>query len=133
MKLCVYVCMYVRMYVCMYVLRMYACMYECMYVCTYVCMYVCAYGWMDGCVYVCMYVCMSVCMYVIMLEGGNCFIYGLTNIRLTTTKRAREETRCRNFIGWSFQVQDFYMPHFTDKMVHTSAFVRLIMKHWPER
>ena len=58
------------------------------------------------------------------------FIYGY----MATTQIAREETRCRH-IGYSFRLAPrvLYMHHPTDRIIHTTAFVTLVVEHWLER
>ena len=56
------------------------------------------------------------------------FIYGYmaSDIWLRTILIVKKETRCRH-IGYS------YMDHPTDRITHTTAFVRPVVEHWLER
>ena len=52
-----------------------------------------------------------------------------------TIQIAREETHCRHYMGYSFQLaaRFFYMHHPTDRITHTTAFVTPVVEHWLER
>ena len=60
------------------------------------------------------------------------FIYGymMSDIWQRTTQIAKEETRCRH-MGYSFRL--FCMHHPTDRITHTTVFVKPVMEHWLER
>ena len=48
---------------------------------------------------------------------------------------AREETRCRHYIGYYFRLAAtyFYMHHPTDRIAHTTTFITPVVGHWLER
>ena len=64
------------------------------------------------------------------------FIYGYmaSNIWLRTILIVRKETRCRH-IGYSFRLtaRVLLYHHPTDRIAHTTAFVRPVVEHWLER
>ena len=64
------------------------------------------------------------------------FIYGYmaSDIWLRTILIVRKETRCRH-IGYSYRLtaRVLYMHHPTDRIIHTTAFVTLVVEHWLER
>ena len=46
-----------------------------------------------------------------------------------TTEIAREETRCRHYMGYSFRYGIFYIHHPTDRIEHDTAFIIAVVEH----
>ena len=64
------------------------------------------------------------------------FIYGYMALDIwkMTIQIAREETRCRH-IGYSFRLtaRFFYLHHPTNRIAHTTAFLKPVVEHWLEQ
>ena len=62
--------------------------------------------------------------------------YMASDIWDRTPHRAREETRCRLFTGYSFRLAArvlLYALSYRQDSVHTTAFVTPVVEHWLER